>query len=205
MLQRIMAAHTADPSVALSTLLSTEMQSKFIGQIPVENVKRLVADVYPLVPENVETEFSLKTLEKHAERCGLDLTVKGIKSRNPPGDKSWKDAQRQLYDETLAASLFLKVYYLKGYMRYPDDDAFLADYPELDKFTWIDSPQYLSADLKRRREMEKAFHFKVLACTPRHLLPIVPPSCGALKVPPVPPPPPCVCARTWVRSVCCAT
>ena len=109
MLQRIMAAHALDPSAPLSTLLANEMQSKFAGVIPTDSVQRLVADVFPLVPDNVETEFSLKTLEIHAERCGLDLTVKGIKSRNPPGDKSWKDAQRQLYDETLASSLFLKV------------------------------------------------------------------------------------------------
>ena len=152
MLQRVLLH--SETSTKMVAQLEKELTDKFRGEVDSAIIPRLVTAIYPLVPDNLDSEFSLKTLEDLADRCGLDLSVKGIKSRNPPGDKSWKDPQRQLYDETVATILVLKVFHLRNTCRFPNDETFLAEFPELEKAFALTS-DYTDADIKRRKELDK--------------------------------------------------
>ena len=152
MLQRVLLHSDTQPKMVAQ--LEKELIDKFRGDVDSDIVPRLVNAIYPHVPDSLDTEFSLKTLEDYADRCGLDLSVKGIKSRNPPGDKSWKDPQRQLYDETVATILVLKVFHLRNISRFPTDESFLAEFPELEK-AFAFTSDYTDADIKRRKELDK--------------------------------------------------
>ena len=152
MLQRVLLHSDTQPKMVAQ--LEKELIDKFRGDVDSAIVPRLVNAIYPHVPDSLDTEFSLKTLEDYADRCGLDLSVKGIKSRNPPGDKSWKDPQRQLYDETVATILVLKVFHLRNISRFPTDESFLAEFPELEK-AFAFTSDYTDADIKRRKELDK--------------------------------------------------
>ena len=152
----------AETPTKMVAQLEKELVEKFRGDVDSAIIPRLVNAIYPHVPDNLDSEFSLKTLEDFADRCGLDLSVKGIKSRNPPGDKSWKDPQRQLYDETVATILVLKVFHVRNTARFPNDESFLAEFPELEQ-AFAFTSDYTDSDIKRRKELDKIRTHKDLA------------------------------------------
>jgi hypothetical protein len=127
----------------------------------------VLTDLQKEIPDSVDlagNNVSFKRFEYIATKNGLDLRPKSINARKPPGNRTFRDPQKSFFEVALIATVALKVLFFQLTARYPSENEFLDDFPELKSSFIIPSDtteirrkelvkiaQYANLDIERLR------------------------------------------------------